>query len=134
MPPSASQLQLTVNGDGFTGAIGSLVLSPATAPAWSISGGTQASTLAGTITLGFGGFGGNHQCGSGAMSSIDLTLNDITDGLTVTLASSGGKLTGSVTNASGTAVATMTLDFSGSGSITYTSGEVDRVKDWVVID
>jgi hypothetical protein len=131
-----SQLQLTVNGTGYTGAAGSLTLAAGTAPAWTIGGGTQASTLSGTIALGFGGWGGGfgRQCGSGAMSSINLTLDDITDGLTIQLTSAGfGKLKGSVTNSSGATVATISLDASGSGTITYTSGAVDQVSDWVVI-
>ena len=130
-----NQLQLTIDGSGYTGALGALSLAAGTAPAWTIAGGAQASTLTGTITLGFGGYGGGDPgCGAGAMSSINLTLNDLTDGLTVTLASSGGRhLTGNVTNASGSTVATISLDLSGSGTIAYTSGAVDQVKDWVVV-
>ena len=69
------------------------------------------------------------------MTSLDLTLNDTADGLTVAITSAGsGKLTGAVTEtATGQAVATMTLDFSGTGTITYTSGEVDQVRDWIIV-
>jgi len=69
------------------------------------------------------------------MTSINLTLNDTADGLTVVITSAGpGQLTGAVTTtATGAPVATMSLDFSGSGTITYTNGTVDQVKDWVIV-
>jgi hypothetical protein len=53
----------------------------------------------------------------------------------VTITSAGfGKLSGAVTQtATAQAVATMSLDFSGTGTITYTSGEVDQVKDWIIV-
>jgi hypothetical protein len=87
---------------------------------------------------GNGGGGGGSSPGGpgpGSMTSIDLTLNDTADGLTVTITSAGfGKLSGAVTQtATGQAVATMSLDFSGTGTITYTSGEVDQVKDWIIV-
>ena len=80
-----------------------------------------------------GGHGGDP--GPGAMTSLDLTLNDTADGLTVAITSAGfGKLSGAVTEtATAQAVATMILDFSGTGTITYASGEVDQVRDWIIV-
>ncbi len=144
----ASGLQLQINGAGFAGPNGSLSILADTPPAWLISGGTQVDTLTGTATIGFGGYQHGHGgwldgrsrksngfC-PGAMSSIALTLIDSADGLTVSLTSNdSGQLTGSVTQtATGQTVATMTLDFSGSGIISYDSGAVEQVQDWVIID
>lgn len=130
-PPSWGQpneLQIQLDGTGYTGAIGALTLASATLPAWTISGGTQVLTLTGTVTLGFGG----PQWGGGAMSSISLDESAL--GLTVTLTSSkGGKLTGDVTNSSGTVVATITLDYSGTGTITYSNGTTAQVVDWIIL-
>ena len=52
------------------------------------------------------------------MTSLDLTLNDTADGLTVAITSAGsGELSGAVTEtATAHAVATMILDFSGNGN------------------
>jgi hypothetical protein len=145
---SASQLQLQINGAGFAGPAGSLSILAETPPAWLISGGTQVDTLTGTATIGFGGYQHGHDGWSagrsrnssdfwpGAMSSLALTLVDSANGLTVSLTSNGrGQLTGSVTQtATGQPVATMTLDFTGTGYISYTGGAVDHVQDWVIID
>ena len=161
-----SGLQLQINGIGYAGALGALTLAAGTPPAWTITGGTQNATLTGTALIGFGGFnhshgggwhddsrighdhgggghgggghGGNHggNPGPGAMTSLDLTLNDTADGLTVAITSAGfGQLTGAVTQTStGQAVATMSLDYSSTGTITYTSGEIDQVKDWIIVN
>ncbi len=130
-PPSWGQpneLQIDLNGTGYTGAVGALTLASSTLPAWTISGGTQVLTLTGTVTLGFGG----PEWGGGAMSSISLDESAL--GLTVTLTSSkGGKLSGNVTNASGTVVATMSLDYSGTGTITYSNGTTAQVIDWIIL-
>jgi len=121
-----SALVLTIAGTGYTGAIGSLSLSAATAPAWKIAGGTQVVTLTGTATIGFGY--------SSVMSNADLTLVDSADGLTATLTSSHGPgLTGTVTNASGATVATIAVDFSGTGKVSFSNGTTEAVKDWVII-
>jgi hypothetical protein len=121
-----STLKLTINGSGYTGALGSLMLSPGTAPAWTIGGGTKVVTLSGTATIAFGF--------ASVMSSVDLTLVDSADGLTATLTSSHGPgLTGSVTNASGATVATIAVDFSGTGAITYSNGSTEKVKDWIIL-
>jgi hypothetical protein len=146
-----SGLQLTINGAGYFGTLNALTLSPGTPPAWTIGGGTQNGTLTGTASIGFGGYqggdGGDWRLrrghwghhggpGPGCMTSINLTLNDTADGLTVAITSAGhGQLTGAVTEtATGTAVATMSLDFSGTGTITYTNGTVDQVQDWVIVN
>jgi hypothetical protein len=129
-PPSwgqPNQLQLQLNGSGYTGAVGALTLSAGTPPAWTIAGGTEVLTLSGTVTLGFGG----PRWGGGVMSSIDLDETAL--GLTVTLSSSNDQLTGNVTNASGQVVATMTLDFSGTGTITYSNGTTAPVVDWIIL-
>jgi hypothetical protein len=124
---SLSSLSLTVNGTGYTGAIGSLALSPGTAPAWTIGGGTKVVTLSGTATIGFGF--------SSVMSSVNLTLVDSADGLTVTLTSAHGPgLTGTVTNtSSGAVVATIVVDLSGTGMITYSNGSTEQVRDWIIV-
>ena len=67
------------------------------------------------------------------MSSLSLTLDDAADGLTIALTSSGNKLTGSVQNSKGQTVATISLDYSGTGTITYTSGALSIVKDWIIL-
>lgn len=119
-------LQLTVGGTGFTGALQSMTIAPATAPAWSIAGGTQVTTLSGTATIGFGP--------SGMMSNANITLTDSADGLTITLTSVGhGGLSGNVTNSSGQTVATVTLDANGDGTINYTSGATAQIRDWVIL-
>jgi hypothetical protein len=122
-----SSLTLTVNGTGYTGAIGSLTLSAGTAPAWNISGGTKVVTLSGSATIGFGF--------SSVMSSVNLTLVDSADGLTATLTSAHGPgLTGTVTNtSSGATVATITVDLSGTGTIKYSDGSTEKVQDWIII-
>jgi hypothetical protein len=118
-------VQLQINGQGYTGTLGGLTLAPGVAPAWTVSGGTQAATLAGTASFGFG-------CGS-YVSNVSLTLTDTAAGLTVTLTQSGHQLTGTVTNTSGQTVATISLDRSGSGTITYTNGTTAPVKDWIIV-
>jgi hypothetical protein len=121
-----SSLSLTINGSGYTGAIGALTLSAGTAPAWTIAGGTKVVTLSGTATIGFGF--------SSVMSSVDLTLVDSADGLTATLTSLRGPgLTGTVTNSSGATVATIAIDLSGTGKITYSNGTTEQVKDWIIL-
>lgn len=129
-PPAWGQpneLQLQLNGSGYSGAIGALTLMAGTPPAWTISGGSQVLTLTGTVTLGFGG----PRWGGGVMSSINLDETAL--GLTVTLTASNGKLTGSVTNGGGQVVATMTLDYSGTGTITYSNGTTAPVVDWIIL-
>jgi len=127
-----AQVQLQINGAGYTGSLGGLTLAAATTPAWTIGGGQEVTTLTGTVTSSFGGQGMGGNCGSGAMSSISLTITDTADGLVATLSSSGAKLTGTVTS-SGTTVATISLDRSGSGSISFTNGTTSAVKDWVIL-
>ncbi|MGP6158442.1 MAG: hypothetical protein ACLPYS_13215 [Vulcanimicrobiaceae bacterium] len=117
--------ELSINGQGFTGALGALTLAPATPPAWTIAGGTQVATLTGTANLGFG-FGS-------FVSSLSLTLIDSAAGLTTTLTSSGNHLSGTVTNSSGQTVATISLDRSGSGTISYSNGTTAPVKDWIIL-
>jgi hypothetical protein len=70
------------------------------------------------------------------MTSINLTLLDTADGLTVALTSSGfGQLTGAVTEtATGASVATMSLNFSGTGTITYSNGSVEQVQNWIIVN
>lgn len=131
LPPS--QLQFQINGAGYSGPLYGLTLAPGTLPAWTISGGQEVTTLRGTATSGFGGFGNGVSCGAGVLSSLSLTLTDVTDGLTATLVSSGGMLSGAVTNSSGATVATISLDRSGTGTITYTNGTTSVVKDFVVL-
>jgi hypothetical protein len=141
---SASGISFQINGAGFTGPAGALTLAQGSAPAWTIGGGTQVDTLTGTADIGFNGFQhdrtGWHaarrhvdDCPTG-ITSLQLTLMDTSDGLSVALTSNGnGTLIGKVTNiASGQAVATMDLNFYGNGTIAYSGGEVDRVIDWVV--
>ncbi|HEX8805783.1 MAG TPA: hypothetical protein VF741_02495 [Candidatus Aquilonibacter sp.] len=124
--PQSFQLQVTVTGAGFTGAAQSMTIAPATAPAWTMTGGTQVTTLSGTATIGFG---------LGAMmSTANITLTDSADGLTITLSSIGrGGLSGNVTNSSGQTVATVTVDANGDGVINYTSGATAQIRDWVIL-
>jgi hypothetical protein len=124
--PQPFQLQVTVNGTGYTGATQSMTIAPATAPAWTITGGTQVTTLSGTATIGFGP--------SAMMSTANITLTDSADGLTITLTSIGhGGLSGNVTNSSGATVATVTVDANGDGVINYTSGATAQIRDWVIL-
>ena len=122
----ANAMQLTIAGMGYTGTLGGLTLAPGTAPAWSITGGTQAVTLNGTVSEGFSR--------SGLLSNTNLTLTDSSDGLSVTLtASHGGRLTGSIKNSSGQSQGTISLDLSGSGQVSYSDGTTAQVKDWVIL-
>jgi hypothetical protein len=124
--PQPFDLQLTITGTGYTGATQSMTIAPATAPAWSITGGTQITTLSGTATIGFGP--------SGMMSNANITLVDSADGLTITLTSiAHGGLSGNVTNSSGQTVATVTVDANGDGTIDYTSGAMAQIRDWVIL-
>jgi hypothetical protein len=124
--PQSTQLQLTINGTGYTGATGSMTIAPATAPAWTVTGGTQVTTLTGTASI---GFGGNGSFGS----NTNLTLTDSADGLTIALMSQGrGGLTGTVTMA-GQTVATVSVDDGGDGTINFTSGATAQIRDWVVL-
>ena len=120
------ELQLTVAGTGYTGAMQSMTIAPATAPAWNLTGGTQVTSLTGNATIGFGP--------SGMMSSANITLVDSADGLTITLTSiAHGGLSGTVTNSSGQTVATVTVDANGDGTISYTSGAMAQIRDWVIL-
>lgn len=128
--PQPEQLQLTVAGNGYTGAVQSMsIASPApqvTPPAWTITGGTQAVTLSGTATLGFGA--------SGLFNNANIVLTDSADGLTITFTSANhGGLQGTVANASGQTVATVTVDANGDGVIDYTSGMTAQIRDWIVL-
>jgi hypothetical protein len=124
--PQNVELQLTIAGTGFTGATQSMTIAPATAPAWSLTGGTQVTALSGTATIGFGP--------SAMMSNASITLVDSADGLTITLTSiAHGGLSGTVTNGSGQAVATVTVDANGDGTINYTSGATAQIRDWVIL-
>jgi hypothetical protein len=142
-----SGLQFTINGAAFAGPAGSLTLSPGTAPAWTIDGGTQVDALTGTATIGFGGYWhghdgwrtgrerGGHDGWGGGMSGISLTLVDSADGLTVKLSGRGGGLIGTVTQtAGGRQVATMYLDFFGNGNVVYSGGVTSPVRDWVIVN
>jgi hypothetical protein len=124
--PQGAQLQLSIAGTGYMGATQSMTIASGTAPAWSITGGTQIATLTGTANLGFGP--------SGMFSNVNVTLNDTADGLTITLTSSQGReLTGSVTNSSGQTVATVSVDVNGDGVIDYTTGATAQIRDWVIL-
>jgi hypothetical protein len=122
-----AQLQLTISGTGYAGATGSMTIAPATAPAWSISGGTQVSTLSGTLALG---------ChADDSLGTSSLTLTDSADGYTIALTSNGNhRLSGNVTNASNQTIATVNVDDSGNGVINYTTGATGKIRDWVVLD
>ena len=124
--PQSVELQLTIAGTGYTGATQSMTIAPATAPAWSITGGTQVTTLSGNATIAFGP--------SGMMSTGNITLVDSADGLTITLTTIAyGGLSGNVTNSSGQTVATVTVDANGDGTINYTSGATAQIRDWVIL-
>ena len=119
-------MQLTIAGTGYTGATQSMSISPATAPSWMVSGGSQVTTLSGTATIGFGG--------SGMISNANITLVDSSDGLTITLTSiSRGGLSGTVTNSADQTVASVTVDANGDGTIDYTSGATAQIRDWVIL-
>lgn len=124
--PHNVQMQLTIAGTGYTGATQSMSISPATAPSWMVSGGSQVTTLSGTATIGFGG--------SGMISNANITLVDSSDGLTITLTSiSRGGLSGTVTNSADQTVASVTVDANGDGTIDYTSGATAQIRDWVIL-
>jgi hypothetical protein len=128
--PQPISLQLTVAGNGYTGATQSMsIASPvpaATPPAWTITGGTAVVTLSGTATLGFGP--------SGMFTDANIQLVDSADGLTITFTSaSRGGLNGTVTNASNQTVATVTVDANGDGVIDYTTGATAQIRDWIIL-
>jgi hypothetical protein len=125
--PQSFDLQFTVAGTGYMGATQSMTIAPATAPAWTMTGGTQVTTLSGTATIGFGQ--------DATMSTANITLDDTADGLTITLTSVGnrGGLSGNVTNSSGQTVATVTVDANGDGVINYTTGATAQIRDWVIL-
>jgi len=130
--PQPVQLQFQIAGTGYTGATQSMTIaSPApgvTPPAWMLSGGTQVTTLSGNASLGF-------QANGMFSNSVDITLTDSADGLTITFTSSGqwGGLQGTVTNSSGATVATANVDANGDGVIYYTSGGMAMIRDWVIL-
>jgi hypothetical protein len=63
------------------------------------------------------------------------TVTDATDGITFSLNianATSGALTGSVTNAAGKSLAQLTLDQSGSGTITYSGGSSAPITSWTL--
>jgi hypothetical protein len=76
---------------------------------------------------------GVQNAGGAALSNLSVTLRDTAGGLTLTLAPSGNMLARSVANASGTTLATTALDYSGSGTVTYSDGTTSMVRDFIVI-
>jgi hypothetical protein len=63
------------------------------------------------------------------------TVTDATDGITFSLTitnTTSGALTGSVTSAAGKSLAQLTLDESGSGTITYSGGSSAAVTSWTL--
>ena len=122
----AQQLQLTIAGNGYLGAVGSMSIAPGTPPAWTLTGGTQVSTLTGSGTLVLGD--------DDSIGHANVTLTDAQNGYTITLTSQGDHhLSGTVTNSSGQTLATIQVDDAGNGVIDYTSGATGRIRDWVVL-
>ncbi len=121
---------VTINGMGYSGAFNALTLAPATAPAWSITGGTQIVGLTGTARIDYDD-GGMVSAGVGT----SITITDSVTGLTASLTGNGhGRLTGTVTGGTLTSPATISVDRSGSGTITYSDGTTGIVRDWVILN
>jgi hypothetical protein len=115
---------------GYSGAFNALTLAPATAPAWSITGGTQIVGLTGTARIDYDD-GGMVSAGVGT----SITITDSVTGLTASLTGNGhGRLTGTVTGGTLTSPATISVDRSGSGTITYSDGTTGIVRDWVILN
>ncbi len=122
-----TQIQLTIAGNGYLGAVGSMSIAAGTPPAWTLTGGTQVSTLSGTATIGIGD--------DDSIGNANMTLTDQTNGNVITLTSNGDHhLSGTVTNSSGQTIATIQVDDSGNGEIQYSSGAAGRIRDWVVLN
>ena len=130
--PQPVTITADISGSGYTGGpLSMTIASPApgvSPPLWTLSGGTQITTLTGTASLGFQPNG----CFS---NNVNITLTDSADGYTITFTSQGqwGGLQGTVTNSSGQTVATANIDANGDGVIYFTSGGYGLIRDWVIL-
>jgi hypothetical protein len=127
-----NKLQLAIQGSGFSGAPGSLQLGqPSSSVPWTIDGGQQVSSLNGNASF---GFGWNGSWGNGGLENVNLTLNDLSNGLVATFTSTQwGGIAGNVTQ-NGQKVATIAVDLAGFGTINYTNGQRGQVRDWIIQD
>lgn len=111
--------------NAYTGAYGALTLTPGTTfPNWVIAGGTliSSSTAKGSIAVGTSG-----------VQSVALVLTDSANDATVTLASSGSKINGTIVETStGKQIATFVVDQSGNGTMTYGNGTTATISGWIL--
>jgi hypothetical protein len=117
----------TRNGTSFKAALGGLTL--ASAPPFTISGGTQlgSSALTGSVTFD----------ADGNLAAVNLTGTLPGGNLLVVTSSTAANgavtVNGTITSASGAPVATFTADASGNGILTLANGTQVPIVDWHVV-
>lgn len=119
---ASSNQSIAMQIAAYQGAENALAIASGTFPAWTISPASDvvaSDSIAGGATSG-GGF--------------TLTLTDNTNGGTLAIVgSSSGTVNGTLTNtATGSTVATFTIDSSGDGTLTYSSGTQVSIVDYIV--
>jgi len=122
---SNTVLSVSSTGSDFTGPLGSTGIVPNGQSGFLIAGGTLVDSVGLTGSFTFGA--------NGAMSLANLTVNDGTNGATVTVAFNGTSFTGTISQTGGATLATFTVDASGAGTVTYSDGSSGTIANFAVV-
>ena len=117
-------LSMSSTGSNFTGPLDSTGIVPNGQSGFLIAGGTLVDSvnITGSFTFAASGF----------LSAANLTINDGTNGATVTVSFSGTSFSGTIASA-GTTLATFTVDASGAGTVTYSDGTTGTIANFAVV-
>jgi hypothetical protein len=124
---SSTVVGLSGSGAGYTAALNALNIAPQGVSGWAITGGSPAVTLSLTGSVTF--------ATTGALAAETLALTDSADGATVSMSYNGiaQLITGTVVQTStGGTVATFSVSATGTGTVTYGTGTVAQIVNWVV--
>lgn len=115
---------LNLNAQSYTGGAGSMSIAQAAFPAWSISGGTLANSLAGSMTVGY--------AANGSPTSLSASFTDPVYATTVSLSATTSGISGTITKGT-TSFATFSVDMNGNGTISYSDNTTGKIEDWMIV-
>jgi hypothetical protein len=120
---TAESLALMLTISSYTGS-GLTIAPPLTGTTWAVSGGTLADTLTASLNVSL----------SGPATSLTFTATDPASGATIALNEPTNTTTinGTLTKG-GKTVATLTINTSGNGTITYPDGTIGTITDFTIV-
>ena len=126
---SGASISATVSGSGsaFVGGLNATNITQQGGSGWTITGGTKVDSTNFSASYSYSG--------SSAVQTATLTIDDSANGgtVTVTYNQSSQTFTGTLTqNSDGSTLATFTVDVTGSGTITYSSGATGTISNSVI--